>query len=127
MTKNNKMILDIVNSSCDHPSADQIFIRAREQNPKVVLATVYNNLNSLVRDRKIRRISISGKPDCYDNLTRHDHKICIQCGSISDVMIDDVTPLVKEYTDGIYLSYDLCVNYICPDCCQEILNKLTAD
>lgn len=127
MTKNNKMILDIVNSACDHPSAEQIFERAKEQNPNVVLATVYNNLNSLVKNGLIRRISVSGKADCYDNTIRHDHKVCINCGTISDIMIDDISSLIQDKVDGVFLAYDLCVRYICQDCREDLLGKLITD
>jgi len=119
MTRNSKMILDIVNSSCDHPSAEQIFARAKEQNPKVVLATVYNNLNSLVKDGRIRRILVPGKPDCYDNTVRHDHTICIMCGRVSDVMIDDITNVIKATLGEKFLTYDLSISYICDDCREE--------
>lgn len=119
MTKNTEMILDIVNSACDHPSADQIFIRAKEKNPKVVLATVYNNLNSLVRMGKIRRISVAGKPDYYDNTVRHDHIVCIKCGELSDIMIDDMTESIKEKLGDVFVSYDLNISYICPNCREE--------
>lgn len=124
MTKNNKMVMDIVNSSHDHPTAEQIFERAKEKNPKVVLATVYNNLNSLVKRGQIRRISVAGKADCYDNMVRHDHRVCIHCGCISDIMIDDLTKLIEDRLAGNFLSYDLCVNYLCDDCREELLGKL---
>ena len=119
MTKNNKLILDIVNTSCDHPSAEQIFVRAKEQNPKVVLATVYNNLNSLVHEGKIRRISVSGKPDCYDNTVRHDHTVCVRCGALSDIMMDDITESIKNKLGDSFVSYDLNVSYICENCREK--------
>ena len=127
MTKNNKMVMDIVNSSCDHPTAEQIFERAKEKNPKVVLATVYNNLNSLVKKGQIRRISVSGKADCYDNMVRHDHRVCINCGCISDIMIDDLSDLIDARLGGNFLTYDLCVQYICDDCREVLLGKLITD
>lgn len=119
MTKNNKMIFDIVTSACNHPSAEQIFARAKEQNPKVVLATVYNNLNSLVKDGKIRRLSVPGKPDCYDNIVRHDHTVCVKCGELADIMIDDMTDIIKEKLGDSFVSYDLNVSYICDKCREE--------
>ena len=119
MTKNNKLVLDIVNSSNDHPSAEQIFFRAREENPRVVLATVYNNINSLVRAGKIRRISVSGKPDCYDNIVRHDHTVCVKCGELSDIMMDDITTAIKEKLGDSFVTYDLNISYICDKCREK--------
>ena len=45
MTKNGKLILAIIEASRDHLTADEVFIKAKEKNDKIVLATVYNNLN----------------------------------------------------------------------------------
>lgn len=47
MNKNGKYILEIINDSEDHLTAEQIFLRLKEKNEKAVLATVYNNLASL--------------------------------------------------------------------------------
>lgn len=45
MTKYARGILDIVNASRSHLTAEQIFWELKKTQPKVVLATVYNNLN----------------------------------------------------------------------------------
>ena len=47
MTKYGQMILDIINQSLDHLTAEQIFFMCKEKNEKIVLATVYNNLSNL--------------------------------------------------------------------------------
>ena len=48
MTKNARYILEIINHSTEHLTAEQIYLRLREKNAKAVLATVYNNLSSLL-------------------------------------------------------------------------------
>ncbi len=45
MTQNGKRILELINSSCEHPTAEQIFLLMKQTTPKIALATVYNNLN----------------------------------------------------------------------------------
>ena len=47
MTRNGKRILEIINHSDDHLTAEQIFLRLKQTYPKIALATVYNNLHSL--------------------------------------------------------------------------------
>ena len=49
MTKYESEIFAIVNTSREHLTVEQIFRRLRKKHPKVVLATVYNNLNKFVR------------------------------------------------------------------------------
>ena len=50
MTKYAKQILEIVQASRSHLTADQVFLQLREVYPKVALASVYNNLNRLCED-----------------------------------------------------------------------------
>ena len=45
MTKNARSILDIINDSDSHLTAEQIYLKLKEKNKTVVLATVYNNLS----------------------------------------------------------------------------------
>ena len=47
MGKYATMILEMINSSNEHLTAEQIYLRLKEHNEKIVLATVYNNLNAL--------------------------------------------------------------------------------
>ncbi len=116
MTKNTQLILDIINSSDDHPTAEKIYMKLKEQSSKAVLATVYNNLSKLHEQGLIRKISVEGQPDRYDNTVRHDHLVCKNCGSLTDIKLNDLTPQLMEQIEGEFLSYDLKINYICPIC-----------
>ena len=82
MTKYAQQILDLVLCSTEHPTAEQIFLQMKQENSKIAQATVYNNLNALVADGKLIRLSQPGAPDRYDNTTRHDHLICTNCGIV---------------------------------------------
>ena len=70
MTQNGKLILDIVMNSNAHLTAEQIFLQLKQTAPKIVLSTVYNNLNTLCEQGMLRKISIEGSPDRYDKKTR---------------------------------------------------------
>lgn len=116
MTKNGKMIMDIIYGSDDHLTAEQIFLKAKEQSPKIVLATVYNNLNSLVSDKLVRRIVLEDGPDRYDRMVRHDHILCDKCGKLSDVYIEDLSDRLERETGISVTSYDLNIHYLCDEC-----------
>ena len=94
MTKYAKKILEIVESSNDHLTAEQIFMQLRETYPTVVLATVYNNLNRLWEENRIRKVSLEGMADRYDRIRRHDHLVCKKCGRLLDVDLGDLTTQV---------------------------------
>lgn len=58
MTKYEKAIFQIVESSRSHMTAEQVFAALRQQYPNVVLATVYNNLNRLWENGQIQKVSV---------------------------------------------------------------------
>ena len=116
MNKNAQLILDIINSSPEHLTAEQIYMALRNDGKKMVLATVYNNLASLLSEGHVRKICVEGYPDRYDKATRHDHLVCRVCGQLADIHFSDLTELLQAQTDEVLLSYDLQVSYICPAC-----------
>lgn len=119
MTRYAKRIWELVNQSEAHMTAEQIFLELKKEEPKVVQATVYNNLNTLCQKGLIRRLSVEGSPDRYDKIRRHDHLVCKSCGALSDVTFEDMTrDLERQLGEGI-LSYDLKVFYLCPKCREK--------
>ena len=116
MTDNRNIILDMINKSETHLTAEEIFVALKNKSYKIALPTVYNNLNSLYRDELIRKVSIEGQPDRYDKITKHDHLICKRCGKLSDFKFQDLTNSLNEQLSDSIIAYDLKVIYICPDC-----------
>lgn len=116
MTKYGTFILNFINESTDHPTVEQIFEKIREEYPGIALASVYNNVNRLVEEGRIRRITQEGFPDCYDKVKRHDHLVCIRCGALADITFKDLTGYLENESGEKVLSYDLKVKYVCPKC-----------
>lgn len=117
MTKQQKLIYHIVQNSCEHWTADQIFQRAREEMPSIAIGTVYRNLNSMVENGQIRRISMSNGPDRFDRtLEDHNHLFCAGCGQISDINLDQFKAELQKEIGAPILSFELNVEYLCPKC-----------
>ena len=112
----NKVILDIINNSDTHLTAEQVFFVLKKEYPAVALATVYNNLNSLCQQGKIRKISVEGCTERYDKNTRHDHLVCRRCGKLSDIHLEDITEQLKKQVGFEIDGYDIKVQYLCPEC-----------
>ena len=111
MTKYAQQILDLVLCSTEHPTAEQIFLQMKQENSKIAQATVYNNLNALVADGKLIRLSQPGAPDLYDNTTR-----CTRCGALADFKFIDLTHNIEAALGARIQSYDLRIHYLCPAC-----------
>ena len=116
MTKYEKEIFAMINTSREHMTVEQIFQKLKEIHPNVVLATVYNNLNRLLEAEMIRKVSIEGMPDMYDRSEKHDHLVCKYCGELADTKFRDLTATLSEQMADEFPSYDLKVYYICPKC-----------
>lgn len=116
MTKYEQEIYRIITMSKDHLTVEQIYIELKNRYPGVVMATVYNNVNKLWKARMIRKISVENMPDRYDKLVKHDHLVCQSCGKLVDFSFDDITASLREQMGEEFISYDLKVFYICPDC-----------
>ena len=123
MTKYASKILEIIAESRSHMTAAQVFTRLEKNCPGVVLATVYNNLNRLCEEGRIRRISVEGLPDRYDRIQRHDHLVCQRCGKLLDIDLGDLRTQFEKKAGIPILSYDLKLLYLCEDCKKNLNGK----
>lgn len=73
-------------------------------------------MSFLYKEGLIKKISVEGYPDCYDNIKRHDHLVCKKCGKLSDIVLEDLTGIIQQQINIPILSYDLKINYICAGC-----------
>ncbi len=123
MTKYAKKILEIIESSGSHMTAEQLFAAVRQTYPTVALATVYNNLNRLWEQGHIRKVSVEGMPDRYDRIVRHDHLVCKECGKLLDICLEDLTGQLQKQVGVPILSYDLKLLYLCEECQKKQQKK----
>lgn len=119
MTKYEKEIYDIINFSVEHLTIEQIFWQVKEEYPRVVLATIYNNVHRLKEAGLIRQISTEGMPDRYDRARKHDHLVCKRCGQLTDIVCEDLTASLQKTLGGSFLYYDLKVFHLCPSCREQ--------
>jgi Fur family peroxide stress response transcriptional regulator len=70
----------------DHPTAEQVFIRAKREMPEISMATVYNCLDALVKCGLARQVTLGrGAARFCPNMRQHCHFYCDACDSVFDV------------------------------------------
>ena len=116
MTNYEKEIYNIVNTSQEHLTAEQIYIILKKKYPKIVMATVYNNVNKLWNASLIHKVTYPNMPDRYAKALKHDHLISKTCGKLTDIILDDLTYSLKKQLKEEFLSYDLNIFYLCSEC-----------
>ena len=86
MTRQRQEIYRILIEHRDHPTANEVFMRAKDQLPNLSLATVYNCLEALVQHGIIRQVNFERESSRYcPNLREHGHFHDEATGVIHDV------------------------------------------
>lgn len=116
MTKYEKAIYDRITTSTEHLTVEQLYMELKKEYPRVSMATIYNNVNKLWKAGLIHKVSVENMPDRYDRAVKHDHLVCQRCGRLADVSLDDLSASLRRQLGGDFLSYDLKVFYLCPEC-----------
>jgi Fe2+ or Zn2+ uptake regulation protein len=101
-----QLILDAL-KVFEHPMAQQVLQEVQKQYPHMSRGTVYRNLNLLVEDGALRRLSFPDSPDRFDIQTHsHDHVQCTCCGKIFDIEPDCLKEIDREIERGTDFSIE---------------------
>ena len=103
LTPQRLMILQAIESSRDHISAEEIYAQVAARYPHVNISTVYRNLELLKRLGMVYEINLGEGRIRYHSEGRghHHHLVCQNCGAVID--IDEATlsslreALLREY------------------------------
>ena len=69
-----------------HPTAMEVFLRAKPEMESLSLATVYNVLETLAERGLVRKVHLdSGSTRFCANNAKHGHFTCTACGAVMDV------------------------------------------
>lgn len=87
LTPHRQVVLDVVRSSMDHPTAREVYERSSRLAPRLSFATVYNSLKFLAQEGRVRLVRFGDDAVRYDPRTeRHDHLVCRGCGEVHDAV-----------------------------------------
>ena len=97
LTPQREAVLKAVRQRDDHPTAGDIFARAKQYLPAISYATVYNSLRYLREAGLVQEISFGDGASRYDGITeRHDHALCTECGKLVDFDLAEPAELMQE-------------------------------
>jgi len=122
-TRQRQIVLEAVQSTMDHPTADWVYRLARRKLPRISLGTVYRNLKQLAEEGLINEIHAGGHPARFDgNTGRHYHIRCLGCGRVNDLPMSVDHRLEEEAGRAMnyrVLSHHVEVLGLCPLCDAE--------
>src|SRR5512137_541184 len=100
----------------DHPTAEEVFIRAKQELPEISMATVYNCLDALVQCGMVRQVNLDrGAARFCPNMQEHCHFYCDTCDRVFDVPLPDAAgfPLPRGF---LAERFDIAIHGRCPGC-----------
>jgi Fur family peroxide stress response transcriptional regulator len=86
LTRQRKHVYGVLLGRQDHPTAMEVFLRAKPEMESLSLATVYNVLETLAERGLVRKVHLdSGSTRYCANNSKHGHFTCSGCGAVLDV------------------------------------------
>ena len=121
-TPQREHVYDVLLKKRDHPTAEQVFLRAKDGMPEISMATVYNCLDALVKSGLVRQVNLDRAAARYcPNMREHFHFHCDDCGAVYDIDFDLTSHdsklgLPKEFR---VRRYDISAHGACPNCSEK--------
>lgn len=116
-TSQRRCVYDALLHNRDHPTADDVFNRAKKAMPEISHATVYNCLDALVECGLVRQVQLRrGAARFCPNMEEHCHYYCDECGAVFDVTLPAAAPAVPRPKGFQVDHYDIAVHGLCADC-----------
>ena len=126
-SKQKLIVLNAVRTLCNHPTAEDVLFKAREEAKNISFSTVYRNLGILVDEGDLITISGTGSEVHYDHvLKNHCHIQCRICGKVRDVKYPAVDFKEISESDASGFTVDgVCVTFtgICRQCRAKQVTK----
>ena len=123
LTPQRAKVYSVLVQERDHPTAEQVFIRAKQVMPEISLATVYNCLEALVRCGVVREVTVDrGATRFCPNMEDHGHFICSKCGQVFDVAASRGQPRFQIPPGFKLLSSEISLRGYCPTCARSTAN-----
>jgi Fur family transcriptional regulator, peroxide stress response regulator len=119
-TRQRQLIVSILKETHGHPTADEIYEKARKQIPRISKGTVYRNLAILLGKGEIAELNFSGTVTRYEaKQLFHYHFRCDRCGKVVDVNLPEARKMNREAgrATGFWITHhQLEFRGLCNDC-----------
>lgn len=123
LTSQRRAVLEALQETKGHPSAEDIYLIVKRKNPRVALGTVYQALSVFEEIGVICSKHWSESPTRYDlNVDPHLDIRCVRCGEVSEipgVELGELEGRVRENTTYEITRATLLLEGLCPICRRE--------
>lgn len=115
-------VLDCLEKTKKHPTADQVLVTVRKKFPSVSRATVYNTLEALTQAGVILRLTVDPSVARYDaDIGPHAHFRCRICNTVYDIVMDKDINLDEYVADHHVEAVRTYAYGVCEKCLKKDL------
>lgn len=122
ITPQREQVYRVLLGKKDHPTAEEVFIRAKKGMPDISMATVYNCLDALVNCGLVRQVNQDREATRFcSNMQPHHHFYCDDCGGAHDIdRLDETAEPPVPMPRGFKPSrYEVTIHGLCPECAAK--------
>ena len=103
VTQQRTSVIAILAASDNHPSAEDVYAKARLLDDSVSVATVYRTLTVLETAGLIRKLSFDDAPARYEMMPQsdHDHLVDIDTGELIEIPNDEIEILRNRIAEEL--------------------------
>ena len=120
LTSQRRAVLEALSRAEGHPSAEDVYLIVKRENPRVALGTVYQALSVL------EEVGVVGSKHWADSPTRYDLNVephldirCTGCGEVSEVpgvALSGIEARIRKNTAYKVTRATMVVEGLCPAC-----------
>ncbi len=113
-------VYEILLNSYNHPTVEEIYDEVKKRYPFVSLATVYRTVETLEQMGLAKKVCYWGSSARYDaNIDEHHHLICVKCGAIRDIYMEEDLSIPSELEGFRTEGYSVNIYGLCPECREK--------
>ena len=134
LTRQRRILLDLLDRSGRHLNADTLYQMAIEKDPKLNRVTVYRTLKLLKKGGLIDELDlmhVDGDQHYYESRLKqeHAHLICLRCGKVEEFFGEPLQKMRKQVEDNLGFKIVTArteMGGYCPDCQSHIAQETAA-
>ncbi len=103
MSEQRRVILQVLDTATDHPTAEEVHQRVALTGPRISLATIYRTLNILADAGLLSRVELGDGKAHYEEASdeHHEHLIDVETGKVVEFRNDALTALLREAVERL--------------------------
>src|SRR3989442_14787452 len=119
-TPQREHVYNVLLEERDHPTAEQVFLRAKKGMPDISIATVYNCLDALVKCGLAKQVNLDrGAMRFCPNMHEHCHFYCENCGGGHHIDLTRSPPAVPKPRGFKAIHWGMSIRGLCPVCAAK--------